>query len=104
MKTSHIIILVAIAVAIGALLMYSVDFSTYDTIESAKIIEKFEAITGIEERRYASSEINCSDMATEAARLAIIDAGCNPVGDEKPSDIHSLFLFLCVQCCSSDKN
>lgn len=36
MKTSHIIILVAIAVAIGALLMYSVDFSTYDTIESAK--------------------------------------------------------------------
>src|ERR1035437_4206982 len=36
MKTSHIIILVAIAIAIGALLMYSVDFSTYDTIESAK--------------------------------------------------------------------
>ena len=36
MKTSHIIILVAIAVAIGALLMYSVDFSTYDSIQSAK--------------------------------------------------------------------
>ena len=36
MKTSHIIILVAIAAAIGALLMYSVDFSTYDTIGSAK--------------------------------------------------------------------
>jgi len=36
MKTSHIIILVLIATAIGALLMYSVDFSTYDTIESAK--------------------------------------------------------------------
>lgn len=36
MKTSHIIILVAIAVAIGSLLMYSVDFSTYDSIESAK--------------------------------------------------------------------
>ena len=36
MKTSHIIILVAIAVAIGGLLMYSVDFSTYDTIQSAK--------------------------------------------------------------------
>lgn len=36
MKTSHIIILAAIAIAIGALLMYSVDFSTYDTIESAK--------------------------------------------------------------------
>ena len=36
MKTSHIIILVLIAGAIGALLMYSVDFSTYDTIESAR--------------------------------------------------------------------
>ena len=36
MKTSHIIILIAIAVVIGALLMYSVDFSTYDSIQSAK--------------------------------------------------------------------
>ena len=36
MKTSSIIILVAIAVAIGTLLMYSVDFSTYDSIGSAK--------------------------------------------------------------------
>lgn len=36
MKTSSIIILVVIAAAIGVLLMYSVDFSTYDTISSAK--------------------------------------------------------------------
>ncbi|MCW3093692.1 MAG: cytochrome c-type biosis protein CcmE, heme chaperone [Ferruginibacter sp.] len=36
MKKTHIIILVAIAVAIGALIMMSVDFSTYDTIASAK--------------------------------------------------------------------
>jgi len=36
MKTYSIIILVAIAAAIGVLLMYSVDFSTYDTISSAK--------------------------------------------------------------------
>jgi cytochrome c-type biogenesis protein CcmE len=36
MKTSSIIILIAIAASIGVLLMYSVDFSTYDTIESAK--------------------------------------------------------------------
>lgn len=36
MKTSHIIILVVIAAAIGGLLMYSVDFSTYDSIGSAK--------------------------------------------------------------------
>lgn len=37
MKTSHIVILVAIAAAIAGLLMYSVDFSTYDTIGSAKL-------------------------------------------------------------------
>jgi len=36
MKSSHIFILVAIAIAIGGLLMYSVDFSTYDTIQSAR--------------------------------------------------------------------
>lgn len=36
MKRTHIFILVAIAVAIGALLMRSADFSTYDTIASAK--------------------------------------------------------------------
>jgi cytochrome c-type biogenesis protein CcmE len=36
MKSLHIFILVGIAIAIGALLMYSVDFSTYDTIESAR--------------------------------------------------------------------
>ncbi len=37
MKTSSILILIGIAAAIGALLMYSVDFSTYDTISSAKV-------------------------------------------------------------------
>jgi cytochrome c-type biogenesis protein CcmE len=36
MKKTHIVMLVAIAIAIGALIMMSVDFSTYDTIESAK--------------------------------------------------------------------
>ena len=36
MKRTHIIMLVVIAVAIGALIMMSVDFSTYDTIESAR--------------------------------------------------------------------
>ena len=36
MKKTHIIMLVAIAIAIGTLLMMSVDFSTYDTIGSAK--------------------------------------------------------------------
>ena len=36
MKTTHIFILVGIAIAISGLLLYSVDFSTYDTIESAR--------------------------------------------------------------------
>ena len=36
MKKTHIIILVGIAALIVALLAYSVDFSTYDTISSAK--------------------------------------------------------------------
>ncbi|MEO5892806.1 MAG: cytochrome c maturation protein CcmE [Ferruginibacter sp.] len=36
MKKTHIILLVAIAIAIGGLIMMSVDFSTYDTIGSAK--------------------------------------------------------------------
>ena len=36
MKKSHIIILVGIAVLIGGLLAYSSDFSTYDTVDSAK--------------------------------------------------------------------
>jgi cytochrome c-type biogenesis protein CcmE len=36
MKKSHIIILVGIAALIGGLLAYSADFSTYDTIGSAR--------------------------------------------------------------------
>ncbi len=36
MKKTHIIILVGIAALIVGLLAYSVDFSTYDTIESAR--------------------------------------------------------------------
>jgi len=36
MKKTHIVLLVVIAFAIGGLLMFSVDFSTYDTISSAK--------------------------------------------------------------------
>ncbi len=36
MKKTSIIILVGIAVLIAALLAYSVDFSTYDTIDSAR--------------------------------------------------------------------
>jgi cytochrome c-type biogenesis protein CcmE len=36
MKKTHIVILIGIAALIVSLLAYSVDFSTYDTVESAK--------------------------------------------------------------------
>jgi 3-oxoacyl-[acyl-carrier-protein] synthase III len=42
------------------------------------IARKFEAITGIEERRYAPTELDCSDIATIAAEKAIAAAGIDP--------------------------
>lgn len=42
------------------------------------ITEKFYDITGIEERRYASDDLNTSDIATIAAKKAIEDAGIDP--------------------------
>ncbi len=42
------------------------------------IIEKFKAITGIEERRYATDDLNSSCMATMAAQKAIEDANIDP--------------------------
>jgi 3-oxoacyl-[acyl-carrier-protein] synthase III len=38
------------------------------------IIDKFKKITGIEERRYAPAELNTSDMAAAAAKLAIAES------------------------------
>jgi 3-oxoacyl-[acyl-carrier-protein] synthase-3 len=43
--------------------------------ENKEIIEKFYAITGIEERRYMDDDMFNSDMAAAAGRLAIADAG-----------------------------
>lgn len=40
-----------------------------------EIAQKFQAITGIEERRYAADDCLASDMGFEAAQLAIEDAG-----------------------------
>jgi 3-oxoacyl-[acyl-carrier-protein] synthase-3 len=42
------------------------------------IIEKFEAITGIGERKYAKNEINTSDLGYRAAQKAIADAQIDP--------------------------
>lgn len=42
------------------------------------VIEKFKAITGIEERRYATEDLQSSDLAYLAAQRAIEDARVNP--------------------------
>ena len=42
------------------------------------VVDKFKQITGIEERRYATEDINASGMATIAARIALEDSGCDP--------------------------
>ncbi|HSU27361.1 MAG TPA: ketoacyl-ACP synthase III [Chitinophagaceae bacterium] len=42
------------------------------------ILKKFSEITGIVERRYASDDMNASEMATIASRLAIRDSGIDP--------------------------
>ena len=46
--------------------------------ENEVIIEKFKAITGIEERRYADVKYNTSDLAYFASKKAIEDAGIDP--------------------------
>ena len=45
--------------------------------ENEIVIEKFRAITGIEERRYATSDLTSSDLAYFAAKIAIEDAKIN---------------------------
>ena len=45
---------------------------------SVELVKKFKLITGIEERRYAPSNLNTSDIGAIAARLAIEDANVNP--------------------------
>lgn len=42
------------------------------------IVEKFEAITGISERRYAEDHLTASDLGVLAAEKAIKDAGIDP--------------------------
>lgn len=42
------------------------------------IIDKFKAITGISERRYAKEDLNTSDLAFFAAEKAIEDSGIDP--------------------------
>ncbi len=46
--------------------------------DNAVIVEKFKAITGIEERRYAKEKYTTSDLAFFASQKAIEDANLNP--------------------------
>jgi 3-oxoacyl-[acyl-carrier-protein] synthase III len=45
------------------------------TLPSQEVVQKFEQITGIAERRYAPDDLNTSDIAASAAKLAIADSG-----------------------------
>ena len=47
-------------------------------IDNRTIIDKFNSITGIEERKYISSELKTSDIAHHAAQKAIEDADIDP--------------------------
>ncbi|WP_372793007.1 3-oxoacyl-ACP synthase III family protein, partial [Lutibacter sp.] len=71
--------------------------------ENEVVIEKFKAITGIEERRYANLDLTSSDLAYFAAKNAIEDANIDPeeldyiilahnFGDVKSTSIQSDIL------------
>jgi 3-oxoacyl-[acyl-carrier-protein] synthase-3 len=47
-------------------------------VDNETIIDKFNSITGIEERKYISSELKTSDIAHDAAQKAIEDANIDP--------------------------
>ncbi|NOQ70950.1 MAG: ketoacyl-ACP synthase III [Crocinitomix sp.] len=51
---------------------------TFIPSENKAIIEKFKAITGIAERRYAASKLNTSDLGYFAAQKALEDAKIDP--------------------------
>ncbi|MCX6316175.1 MAG: ketoacyl-ACP synthase III [Bacteroidetes bacterium] len=42
------------------------------------VVEKFKQITGIEERRYTTDDLNTSDIGAIAARAALEDSGVDP--------------------------
>ncbi|MBK8343912.1 MAG: ketoacyl-ACP synthase III [Bacteroidetes bacterium] len=63
------------------------DFAIYDfydedngkiTTPPQEVTDKFRQITGIEERRYAETDMNASNMGTIAAKIAIEASGIDP--------------------------
>ncbi|MFN4007029.1 MAG: 3-oxoacyl-ACP synthase III family protein [Chitinophagaceae bacterium] len=61
----------------GAHDFYDIDSSKI-TIPPQRVADKFQQITGIEERRYAPEDIDASDLGTFASIRAIEDAGIDP--------------------------
>ncbi len=43
-----------------------------------EVVEKFKKITGIEERRYTTDELNASDIGSIAAKNAVAESGTDP--------------------------
>jgi 3-oxoacyl-[acyl-carrier-protein] synthase III len=56
---------------------YAEDHKKIET-PPTEVVEKFRQITGIEERRYASIELNSSEIGAAAARQAVEDSGIDP--------------------------
>lgn len=56
---------------------YAEDNTRIDT-DPMEVVNKFQQITGIEERRYTTADTLSSDIGAIAAKLAIEDAGCDP--------------------------
>ncbi|HEU0112723.1 MAG TPA: ketoacyl-ACP synthase III [Flavisolibacter sp.] len=56
---------------------YAEDHKRIETAPQ-EVVEKFRQITGIAERRYASNNLNASDIATIAAQKAIENSGVDP--------------------------
>src|SRR5258706_4561214 len=48
------------------------------TTPPEEVVEKLKQITGIEERRYTTDQLNASDIGSLAAKMAIDDSGVNP--------------------------
>ncbi len=46
--------------------------------DPTEVVSKFKKITGIEERRYTTDDLNASNIGYEAARKAIEDSGVDP--------------------------
>jgi len=56
---------------------YSEDHRRIETPQEI-LVQKFKEITGIEERRYVPPNLNASDIASIAAKLALDDSGIDP--------------------------